>query len=93
MKSLRTAVIGAGRIGWMFHIPQALRHEGFDLVAVVDPLQERLDEVRAEFGVEGYLEYDELPACVFPPEVEKTYDRSIAKFVDIFAHKAKGGRI
>ena len=60
MKSLRTAVVGAGRIGWMFHIPQALRHEGFDLVAVVDPLQERLDEVRAEFGVEGYLEYDEL---------------------------------
>lgn len=23
----------------------------------------------------------ELPACVFPPEVEKTYDRSIERFV------------
>ena len=24
---------------------------------------------------------DELPACVFTPEVERTYDRSIASFV------------
>jgi hypothetical protein len=25
--------------------------------------------------------YGELPACVFPPDVERTYDRSIARFV------------
>lgn len=25
----------------------------------------------------------ELPACLFPPEVEKTYDRSIARFVSL----------
>lgn len=25
----------------------------------------------------------ELPACFFPPEVERTYDRSIARFVAI----------
>jgi hypothetical protein len=25
----------------------------------------------------------ELPACFFPAEVEKTYDRSIRKFVQI----------
>ncbi|MCX6843967.1 MAG: DUF6485 family protein [candidate division WOR-3 bacterium] len=24
---------------------------------------------------------DELPACVFTPEVERTYDRSVARFV------------
>ena len=23
----------------------------------------------------------ELPACVFPPEVERTYDRSIERFI------------
>ncbi len=23
----------------------------------------------------------ELPGCLFPPEVEKTYDRSIARFI------------
>jgi len=38
-----------------------------------------------------HLKYDELPACVFPAEVEKTYDRSIARFVKIFAYKAKSG--
>jgi scyllo-inositol 2-dehydrogenase (NADP+) len=60
MRTLRTAVVGAGRIGWMFHIPEARRHAGFDLVAVVDPLRERLDEVEAKFGVKGYLDYAEL---------------------------------
>jgi len=24
---------------------------------------------------------DELPACCFPPEVERTYDRSVARFL------------
>ena len=37
-----------------------------------------------------HLEFGELPACVFPPEVEKTYDRSFARFVAVF--NAGGGR-
>jgi len=28
-----------------------------------------------------HRENGELPGCVFPPEVERTYDRSIARFV------------
>ncbi len=28
-----------------------------------------------------HLESDEMPACFFPPEVEKTYDRSIERFI------------
>jgi hypothetical protein len=28
-----------------------------------------------------HRKYDELPGCVFPPEVERTYDRSVARFV------------
>lgn len=31
--------------------------------------------------------YNELPGCVFPPEVERTYDRSVACFVRTY-----GGR-
>jgi hypothetical protein len=31
-----------------------------------------------------HLEFDELPACVFPPEVEKTFDRSFARFAEVF---------
>jgi len=26
----------------------------------------------------------ELPGCFFPPEVEKTYDRSIERFVSLY---------
>jgi hypothetical protein len=26
---------------------------------------------------------DELPACAFPPEVERTYDRSFRRFAEI----------
>jgi hypothetical protein len=27
--------------------------------------------------------YGELPGCLFPPEVERTYDRSVARFVAV----------
>jgi hypothetical protein len=37
-----------------------------------------------------HLKSDELPACAFPPDIERTYNRSFAKFVQIFM--AKGGR-
>ena len=36
-----------------------------------------------------HLKIDELPACVFPSQVEKTYDRSIARFVSCFANRAR----
>jgi hypothetical protein len=26
----------------------------------------------------------ELPACFFPPEVERTYDRSIRRFISLY---------
>ncbi len=26
----------------------------------------------------------ELPGCLFPPEVERTYDRSIRRFVELY---------
>lgn len=28
-----------------------------------------------------HKKHGELPGCLFPPEVERTYDRSIARFV------------
>ena len=37
-----------------------------------------------------HLKSDELPACCFPPEVEKAYDRSFARFVQVF--QGRGGR-
>ena len=35
-----------------------------------------------------HLKYKELPACVFPPEVEQTFDRSFARFVQCFAKQS-----
>jgi predicted dehydrogenase len=52
-KVLRTAVIGLGRVGWQFHIPNVLQHDGFRLVAVVDPLPARLAEARQVWGSRG----------------------------------------
>jgi len=37
--------------------------------------------------IASHLKYDELPACVFPPEVERTYDRSFARFVQVVQSK------
>jgi hypothetical protein len=31
-----------------------------------------------------HREYEELPGCLFPPQVERTYDRSISRFVATF---------
>ena len=31
--------------------------------------------------IQYHLERKELPACAFPDEVEKTYDRSFEKFI------------
>lgn len=31
--------------------------------------------------------HGELPGCLFPPEVEKTYDRSLETFVKVWAKK------
>ena len=62
MKILRTGVIGLGRVGWQKHIPQIRGHDGFELMAVVDPLPERLEEARIEFGVKGYRDHKSMLA-------------------------------
>ncbi|MHA1793227.1 MAG: DUF6485 family protein [Promethearchaeota archaeon] len=31
--------------------------------------------------IKYHRERDELPGCYFPPEIEKTYDRSIKNFI------------
>ncbi len=33
--------------------------------------------------VRTHRSHGELPACFFPPQVEKTYDRSIRRFVSL----------
>lgn len=60
-KTIKTAVIGLGRISWSDHIPEVLQHDNFELVGIVDPIQERVDETLEKFDIEnGYLSCDEL---------------------------------
>lgn len=60
MKKLKTAVSGLGRIGWKFHLPSIIAHEGFELTAVADPLHDRIDEAYKKYGVKGYTSYIDL---------------------------------
>lgn len=32
--------------------------------------------------IKHHLKSNELPACFFPPEIEKTYNRSLEKFIE-----------
>ena len=60
MKKIRTVLVGLGRIGWAYHLPQISSSKNFELTAVVDPMQERLDEVTGKFpACHGYKNYDE----------------------------------
>lgn len=34
--------------------------------------------------IKHHLKNKELPACCFPPEVEKTFDRSFEKFIEVW---------
>ncbi len=40
--------------------------------------------------IEYHLKMGQLPGCVFPAEVERTYDRSIERFVQTYSRA--GGR-
>jgi len=33
-----------------------------------------------------HMERNELPGCLFPQEIEETYDRSIRRFVTVHSH-------
>lgn len=32
-----------------------------------------------------HWEHGELPGCLLPPEVERTYDRSLSKFISVYS--------
>ena len=57
MMIINTALIGLGRIGWDYHLPEIKRHCGFNLVAAADTSDERLCEVKEAYSVQGYANY------------------------------------
>lgn len=39
--------------------------------------------------IEYHLKSNEMPACFFPDDVEKTYDRSIENFIKVYKKRGK----
>jgi hypothetical protein len=39
--------------------------------------------------VSYHLAHGEVPGCLFTPELERTYDRSAAKFAEAFSKKSR----
>lgn len=59
MKRYKTLLVGLGRIGWKTHLPAILKHPGFELAAVVDPLEERRNEcIQQNPQICAYAELD-----------------------------------
>lgn len=50
-RTLRCVLVGLGRIGWQYHLPNLIRHPGFELVAVVDPDRGRCNEAAGKYGI------------------------------------------
>lgn len=57
--TIRTVLVGLGRIGWGTHLPALLANPGFKVNAVVDPIQERLNECKSSFGISGFNTLEE----------------------------------
>lgn len=60
VKKLKTAVVGLGRIGWQFHVPEIASHEGFEFIAVADLMVDRIQEAEKKYNVKGYTNYEEM---------------------------------
>ena len=57
--TIRTLLVGLGRIGWSTHLPALIAHPGFKVSAVVDPVEERLTECKKTFGIAGFRTIEE----------------------------------
>ncbi len=57
---IQTALIGLGRIGWQFHLPEIQKHRQYSLLAVVDVDGARMEEASAVYGMRGYTSVEEM---------------------------------
>ncbi|MFA6714129.1 MAG: Gfo/Idh/MocA family oxidoreductase [Victivallaceae bacterium] len=94
---LRIAVAGLGRIAWQYHLPRIVDDSRFQLVAVADPLPERLVEAREKFAVKSVyrqfssmLEHEDLdllviasPTCFHMEQILQAF----AHGVDVICEK------
>jgi len=61
-KPIKVGVVGLGRAGWDIHVRRLRGDERFQITAVTDFLEDRLNEAKTEFGCETYADFDALIA-------------------------------
>lgn len=57
---VRYGIIGCGAIAQRRHIPECIANPESKLVALADPVAERVTELAAKFGVKAYTDYKEM---------------------------------
>lgn len=61
IKKINVGVIGLGRIGWYYHCGEINKSRYFNLVAVADPVPERLKDAEEKYkGIKTFLNYKDL---------------------------------
>ncbi len=61
-KPITTAILGLGRAGWGIHAKALKGRDDYRVVAVADPIDERLNEAKETFGCETFRTLDEMLA-------------------------------
>ena len=57
---VKYGIIGCGAIAQRRHIPECVANPESKLVALADPVKERVDELAAKYGAKGYTDYPSL---------------------------------
>jgi predicted dehydrogenase len=86
MEPIRYGIVGLGRAGWEIHVKQLRPRADAKIVAVADPVAERLEQAKAEFGCKTYpninklLKQDDVevvviasPSVLHGPEAKKAF--------------------
>jgi predicted dehydrogenase len=59
-KSIKVGVVGLGRSGWNIHVARLRKDGRFQITAVCDLQEDRLQEARNEFGCETFTDFKQL---------------------------------
>src|SRR2546423_1889445 len=57
---VKYGIIGCGAIAQRRHIPECVVNPESKLVALADPVKERVDELATKYGAKGYTDYNQM---------------------------------
>lgn len=60
MSKIRVGIAGLGRSGWNIHANGLADHDGYQVTAVADPVEERQQEAKERFGCQAYSDPESM---------------------------------